>query len=1084
MFKKLTLAVGAASLMLASAGSFAHSIRGNVYCDANVNGVIDANDTLLNNVRVVMSHPTEGEVSVLTGYNLARPGYYYSSMPSEVYTPYSQTLDASTLPADAVFVNPPLNGNTFQFSASSKRLVQDWLIESASCQPQVPVIEVCTEVTLNPDGSSNMSDADGISGDGCDVLTQGIPVGTVDNVDGTYRVRVTNIGSETLTNVTINAPELGLVSVPLPASCGDLSPGEECVITHDDASLLFGGLSNPGICEAPGMISRSATATGVGSVSGITVTDDDPAMIDCVAEPHISLVKEVSLDGVTFVDANTVDAAPVGRLGADASYRLRVINDGTEALHNIVVSDAALGIVDVAVSPSTLMPGDSVVLDSGSAGFSALQVDGRCDSAGVLLNVAQVNASGVSSDIAVSADDPAYVRCENPQIRLLKQVSLDGVQFFDADQSSDSDVPVGVVGHSQAYYRLIVSNVGSEVLESVLISDETLGIEAVVADLAVGETRTIDSGVTGFAALSRPGICANDGVVSNVARVDAIGLDSEVVVSDANPAYVNCVVGPAIDIRKQIRLSNGQFMDADTPDEGPVGLLGVNAAYRFIVRNVGGENLTNVVINDATLGLSNVAVGDLAVGAEVVINQSTPGFSALSVTNHCDAVGTKHNRASVSASGVISGVAVNDADPAYSTCEAPVACNLTVDQTCSVQAQASNDLLCTSAISATTLRYTGPSVQNATVVFKGASGGSATYNNVDLQQNVTVLTMASQNGYTVDAGVGNKLGAKSSIFINGKEEIIHTSCSAVYSAGKPAPLDANTPYPPNSVKGAPSPLWHVVNFRQNDNVVMVETPVQSEFADSCEVPNAGGMVTYGYKITNTGNTNVHLNSVLDSHYGERLSNPPQALAAGGVLQLTHGPVNVTQAMTNSVLVDADVDPANGASCSATDTVVITAKPAPAQTCADGKPKALGFKYVGGSCSDSNHQQGTKATCSGDSTDEEPVTITFKDKNGNVLLTRTVNLGESMLVQAGDKFESETHVVISDMANRVLQSLNIHTSCSAPLLVGDQHGGVILDAFIAGSDGGKGGKGGKGSKGKGGKGDKGGKGSKGSKGKKK
>jgi uncharacterized membrane protein YgcG len=275
-----------------------------------------------------------------------------------------------------------------------------------------------------------------------------------------------------------------------------------------------------------------------------------------------------------------------------------------------------------------------------------------------------------------------------------------------------------------------------------------------------------------------------------------------------------------------------------------------------------------------------------------------------------------------------------------------------------------------------------------------------------------------------------------------------------------------------------------VNFRQNDNVVMVETPVQSEFADSCEVPNAGGMVTYGYKITNTGNTNVHLNSVLDSHYGERLSNPPQALAAGGVLQLTHGPVNVTQAMTNSVLVDADVDPANGASCSATDTVVITAKPAPAQTCADGKPKALGFKYVGGSCSDSNHQQGTKATCSGDSTDEEPVTITFKDKNGNVLLTRTVNLGESMLVQAGDKFESETHVVISDMANRVLQSLNIHTSCSAPLLVGDQHGGVILDAFIAGSDGGKGGKGGKGSKGKGGKGDKGGKGSKGSKGKKK
>ena len=151
--------------------------------------------------------------------------------------------------------------------------------------------------------------ADGISGDGCDVLTQGIPVCTVNNVDGTYRVRVKNIGSETLTNVTINSPELGLVSVPLPASCGDLSPGEECVITRDDAS----GLSSPRICEVPGMISRSATGTGVGSVSGITVTDDDPAMIDCVAEPHISLVKEVSLDGVTRQDPAIED-----EWGADA----------------------------------------------------------------------------------------------------------------------------------------------------------------------------------------------------------------------------------------------------------------------------------------------------------------------------------------------------------------------------------------------------------------------------------------------------------------------------------------------------------------------------------------------------------------------------------------------------------------------------------------------------------------------------------------------------------------------------------------------------------------------------------------------
>ena len=109
--------------------------------------------------------------------------------------------------------------------------------------------------------------------------------------------------------------------------------------------------------------------------------------------------------------------------------------------------------------------------------------------------------------------------------------------------------------------------------------------------------------------------------------------------------------------------------------------------------------------------------------------------------------------------------------------------------------------VCDSKIAATTLRYIGPSINGATVEFVGKSEGLATYSNVDLISGETILTQS--NGLTVD-GRPKDLGSKLSIFINGVEEKIHTSCSTPYVAGQPAPLD--------KPKGAPSRNWFVVNF--------------------------------------------------------------------------------------------------------------------------------------------------------------------------------------------------------------------------------------------------------------------------------
>ena len=738
--------------------------------------------------------------------------------------------------------------------------------------PLPPEIEICTLVTLAADMVSGFSDADNIVGDGCDVFPQTQPVGVIGAVDGTYRLKVTNTGDEALDNVRINAPDFGLVNETIPCNGGALAAGEMCFINFGDPG--FQPLKVFDVCVGPGDVNKIATVDGEGADSGIPVSDDDPAIVTCVAEPSIVLRKEVSVDGGPFLDANAPDSAPSGSLGADAEYRLIVENTGTDVLINAVITDATLGLFDVPVPGGPLAPGDIRTITSGDIGYSGLFAVDRCDSVGEKVNMARVDAQGDTTGAPVESEDPAYVNCEDPQIELLKQVSLDGVNFFDADLPGDPDVPVGIVGLTDAIYRLIVTNTGTESLTSVLIEDPTLGISSFIDDLQPGETRVIGSGDVGFGNLFVPMRCGGTpGNKSNIATVSAAGANSGTQVGDDDPANVRCIVGPEIELLKQVSLDGVNFVDADAPADGPTGLLGADATYRLIVRNVGDEGLVNVMIDDTTLGIVDALVPNLPVGAEVVIDVgSFGGFDELFFPNRCDSTGTKLNIAEVSAHGAITGTPVQDDNPAYVNCEAPQICEIEVDKTCAIPPKPGDDMLCTAPIAATTLRYTGPSIDNATVVLEGMKNGVAEYVGVDLISGTTILTMAGQNGFTIDAG--DMLGAKTTITINGEVEKIHTSCSELYLAGAPAPLDGSTPNPPGAASGDPSPNWSVVNYRQKDGRVVEEPTGPGNPQDACELPVGGGDLNFGYKVTNTGTTSVDVTSVLDNMLGEQLANPP------------------------------------------------------------------------------------------------------------------------------------------------------------------------------------------------------------------
>lgn len=132
--------------------------------------------------------------------------------------------------------------------------------------------------------------------------------------------------------------------------------------------------------------------------------------------PEIELLKQVSLTGgEPFFDADTPESAPVGEIGADATYRLIVRNVGTETLVNLRITDPTLGLLNVPVPGGPLAPGDERVITSSDTGFESLFFEDRCDSAGDKLNVAQVDAEGEDTGAPVSDDDPAVVRCNPPE---------------------------------------------------------------------------------------------------------------------------------------------------------------------------------------------------------------------------------------------------------------------------------------------------------------------------------------------------------------------------------------------------------------------------------------------------------------------------------------------------------------------------------------------------------------------------------------------------------------------------------------------------------------------------------------------
>ena len=204
--------------------------------------------------------------------------------------------------------------------------------------------------------------------------------------------------------------------------------------------------------------------------------------------------------------------------------------------------------------------------------------------------------------------------------------------------------------------------------------------------------------------------------------------------------------------------------------------------YTYEVTNPNATDATSVSVDDDQLG--NIVSG-ATVGAGMTESYTATAFISAETTN----IATLN--------GIVDGVACNEAS---------------ASATVTVTEPPDPGVICTTKVQAMRLRYTGPDIAGARVEIEAKTFPyeDVVYDPIDLVGGVTELTLAAENGFSIDATAHGEidLGSKTKIRINGAEEKIHTSCSTPFESGKPAPLN----YP----KGDPSPNWFVIDFTQKN----------------------------------------------------------------------------------------------------------------------------------------------------------------------------------------------------------------------------------------------------------------------------
>ncbi|MCP4783349.1 MAG: hypothetical protein GY878_07345, partial [Fuerstiella sp.] len=411
-----------------------------------------------------------------------------------------------------------------------------------------------------------------------------------------YSIVITNTGNLSITNVVMNDPLLSgangtLVSIPIESVSTDsiLAVGETFTYTGtytaQQSDIDDNGGGDGDIDNVASVVSAeittpqsSNTETPVTQLPGYTI---------------LKTVADVGGAGSTGV----VDAA-----GDEISYSIVITNTGNLSLTNVVMSDPLLsGANGTLVST----PAESVSTDSilavgetftytGTYTAQQSDIDDNGGGDGDIDNVASVLSAEITTPQTSTTETPVS---QLPAYAILKTVT---------DVGGDGATGVVDAAGEVISYSIVITNTGNLSITNVVMSDPLLSgangslvstpTESISTDsiLAVGETFTY----TGTYTVQQSDIDDNgggDGDIDNVASVVSTEITTALTSATATPI----AQGVSYSIVKTVTDVGGAGVS------GVVDAAGDVISYSIVVRNTGGQDITNVVLSDALLTGAN-----------------------------------------------------------------------------------------------------------------------------------------------------------------------------------------------------------------------------------------------------------------------------------------------------------------------------------------------------------------------------------------------------------------------------------------------------------------------------------------------
>jgi gliding motility-associated-like protein/uncharacterized repeat protein (TIGR01451 family) len=332
------------------------------------------------------------------------------------------------------------------------------------------------------------SDNDGVKGNAGDVIN--------------YKFIVSNVGSVTLTNVTVTDPMVKVSGGPITLASGAVDRNSfSATYTITAADIKNGSVINQAKVEGSDPIGNI-----VSDLSDPSDNKGNKPTVTPVAGGAIGIIKTYSV-----INANNDGSK--GNAGDQIKYSFIVTNTGSVTLTNVMVTDAK---VAVSGEPITLLPGQ-VDDKTFSAVYTITEADVKV---GTISNQAKVEGtdlignkvSDLSDGSSNTANEPTITPLASGAIALIKTAKIIDV---------NGDGIKGNIG-DKISYLFTVTNTGKVRLTNVMVTDPNVTIIGGPVSLEVG---AVDK--TSFTAVYT--ITYNDlltGTVTNQASVegtDALG---------------------------------------------------------------------------------------------------------------------------------------------------------------------------------------------------------------------------------------------------------------------------------------------------------------------------------------------------------------------------------------------------------------------------------------------------------------------------------------------------------------------------------------------------------------------------------